>query len=121
MKVAQQIAIAALLFLLAASAHAQAASVSATLSITIQPGALMALLNPSSATEACNVAGGTVVSTVSVSGGDGNAITLSMTGNTTDFALSATAPPANVVVAPGGVILADCNKSYTNTITATQP
>src|SRR5271165_3072394 len=120
MKVAQQIALATLLFL-AASAHAQAANVGTTLTITIQPGALMALLNPSSATEACSVAGGTVVSTVSVSGGDGNPITLSMTGNTTDFVLSATTPPANVVVAPGGVILADCNKSYTNTITATQP
>src|SRR5271165_6050850 len=121
MKVAQQIALAALLFLLTASANARAANVAATLSITIQPGALMALLNPSSATEACTVAGGTVVSTVSVSGGDGNAITLSMTGNTTDFALSSTTPPANVVVAPGGIILADCGKSYTNTITATQP
>ena len=121
MKVAQQIALAALLFLLTASAHAQAANVAATLTITMQAGALAALLNPSSATEACNVPGGTVISTVSISGGDGNPITLSMTGNTTDFALSATTPPANVVVAPGGVILADCNKSYTNTITATQP
>src|SRR5271165_2076440 len=121
MKVKQQIVLAALLFLFAASAHAQAANVASTLTSTIQPGALMQLLNPSSATEACNVPGGTVVSTVSVSGGDGNPITLSMTGNTTDFVLSATTPPANVVVAPGGVILADCNKSYTNTITATQP
>ena len=116
MKVAQQIAIAALLFLLAASTHDQAALI-----VGGGAGALILLLNPSSTTEECFIPGGTVVSTVDASGGDGNAITLSMTGNTTDFSLDATTPPANVVVVSGGILLADCNQLYNNTITATQP
>src|SRR5271163_2850975 len=100
---------------------AQAASVSGTLSITVSPPALALVLSPSSATEACNVAAGTVIPAISVTGGDGNAITLSMTGDMTDFSLSSTTPPANVVVASGGITSADCAKSFTNIITATQP
>jgi hypothetical protein len=44
-----------------------------------------------------------------------------MTGDTTDFSLSSATPPANMVVASGGIAPADCAKSFTNTITATQP
>ena len=100
---------------------AQAASVSGTLSITVSPAPLAISVSPSSATEACSVAAGTVVSAINVTGGDGNAITLSMTGDTTDFVLSATTPPANVVVGPSGVAMADCGKTFTNTVTTTQP
>jgi hypothetical protein len=113
------LAAVASLALSAGAANADAASVSGTLSITVSPPAFALVLNPSSATEACAVAGGTVVSTASVTGGDGNAVTFSMTGNTTDFVIgSATGV---VTVAPAGVVLADCGKSYTNTVTATQP
>src|SRR5271166_6217004 len=116
MRAANRIVLAALLFLLAASTHDQAALI-----VGGGAGALILLLNPSSTIEECFIPGGTVVSTVDASGGDGNAITLSMTGNTTDFALSSTTPPANVVVVPAGILLADCNQLYNNTITATQP
>jgi len=103
------------------SAHA--ASVSGTLSITVSPAPapLAITMSPSSATEACNVAAGMVVSAISVTGGDGKPNTLSMTGDTTDFSLSSATPPANMVVASGGIAPADCAKSFTNTITATQP
>jgi|SRR5271166_1080286 len=116
MRAANRIAIAALLFLLAASTHDQAALI-----VGGGAGSLILLINPSIATEDCFIPGGTIVSTVDASGGDGNAITLSMTGNTTDFALDATSPPANVVVVSGGILLADCGILYNNTITATQP
>ena len=115
MRAAHRIALAALLFL-AASAHDQAALI-----VGGGAGALMVSLNPSSVTEDCYAAGSSAVSAVSVSGGNGNPITLSMTGNTTDFALSATTLPANVIVVSGGILFADCGQLYTNTITATQP
>ena len=108
--------IAALAFI---SPPVAAASVSATLSITVQPASapLTISFSPLNPTEACTVAAGTVVSTVSTSGGDGNPVTLSMTGDTTDFVLSG----SNVVVGPNGITLADCGMTETVTVTATQP
>jgi hypothetical protein len=44
-------------------------------------------------------------------------VTLSMTGDTTDFVLSG----SNVVVGPNGITLADCGMTETVTVTATQP
>ena len=98
---------------------AQAASVSGTLSITVSPPALALIINPSSATEACTAAAGSAVSQASVTGGDGNAVAFSMTGDTTDFVISSTT--GAVTVAPGGIVSADCNHAYSNVITATQP
>jgi hypothetical protein len=109
----------AAIILLTVPVTAEAAAVSAPLSITVSPGALALVLNPSSVTEPCTVAGGTVVSTASTAGGDGNAVTFSMTGNITDFVINATTGVVTVV--PAGVALQDCDASYTNIITATQP
>jgi uncharacterized protein (UPF0333 family) len=105
--------------LAAAPTGASAGSVSGTLSITVSPPALALILNPSNATETCTVAGGTLVSTASTTGGDGNAITFSMTGNTTDFLINSSTGVVTVAVA--GVALADCGKTYANVVTATQP
>jgi hypothetical protein len=106
-------------------AQAQSTSVavsqttSATLSITIQFAPLVIAFSPASPTEACNTAAGTVVAAVSTTGGDGNAVTLSLTGgDTTDFALSG----SNIVVGPNGIAAANCdNKVHILTVQAVQP
>lgn len=95
----------------------QAGTVSGTLSIAVSPPALALIINPSSATLACNAAAGTVVAALSVTGGDGNAIAYSLAGNTTDFAISG----SNVVVGPSGIASGSCGKTFAETITATQP
>jgi len=53
---------------------------------------------------------------LSVTGGDGNPITWSISGDTTDFALSGN----NVVVGPNGVAAADCGKVNIVVVTAAQ-
>jgi len=68
----------------------------------------------------CTATPGSEVAVVSSSGGDGNAIKLSLAGDVTDFALNATNPPANVVVGPNGIAAANCGKTFVETITATQ-
>jgi hypothetical protein len=111
------VAVLALIFM--SVSHAKAASVSGAMSITVNPPALALILNPSSLTLACNVPSGTLVSNASVTGGDGNAVAFTMSGNTTDFAINSSTGAVTVV--SGGVVLADCNKTYSNIITATQP
>ena len=106
--------IVTLFFWCVGSAHAGSAS--AVLSITVQ-APLAVVLAPASTTESCSAAPGTVVSAASVTGGDGNAVTWSMSGDTTDFALSGT----NIVVASAGITSADCGKVNNVTVTATQP
>jgi hypothetical protein len=101
--------------LAAISPPAFAGSATATLSITVQ-APLAVVFTPSSPTEACSTAAGTVVSALSVTGGDGNTVTWSISGDTTDFALSG----ANIVVGPNGITSADCGKIDTVTVTATQ-
>jgi hypothetical protein len=66
---------------------------------------------------------GTVVSKITTIGGHNTAVTLALSGDTTDFALSATTVPANLVVAPGGISSSQCPGGAvdTVTITATQP
>ena len=107
-----------LLGLLLLPLHARAAStVSQTLSIVVQ-GSFVLVVNPSSVTLACAAAPGTVVASMTTSGGDGNAITFTLTGNnTTDFVISG----KNVVVAPAGIAPANCGKTFADTLTASQP
>lgn len=66
---------------------------------------------------ACTAAAGTLVSAVSVTGGDGNAVTLAMSGDTTDFALSG----SNIVVAAGGITSSACGTFQTVIVAASQP
>jgi hypothetical protein len=101
--------------LVAISPPAHAGSATATLSITVQ-APLAVVFTPSSPTEACSTAAGAVVSALSVTGGDGKAVTWSISGDTTDFALSG----SNLVVGPNGIASADCGKVNTVTVTATQ-
>lgn len=99
-----RLVLAALLFGLAsiAASSAQSASASGTLNVSVR-GKLAVVLNPTSTTITCDIAPGTVLSAVTTTGGNQKPITLTLTGDTTDFALSATTPPANIVVAPGGL------------------
>lgn len=113
---ARVLAVAALAAL-ALPLPARAGSVTGALSITVQPPAMALVINPSSATLACNAAAGTVVSALSVSGGDGGAVTYTLAGDTTDFAIAG----SNVVVGPNGIAAADCGKTFSESVTATQP
>lgn len=118
------LAAAGTIALIAAASQASAASVSGGISVTISPPVppLVETINPAATTIACETPPGTTVGTATVSGGTGGAITLTLSGDTTDFALSGTTPPANVVVAPGGIIAADCdNMVHLVTVTASQP
>ncbi len=78
------------------------------------------VVTPPAPTIACETAPGTVVAGITVQGGDGNQVSLSISGDTTDFALSANVAPANIVVATGGIVLADCGLTNNVTIIGTQ-
>jgi hypothetical protein len=96
---------------------ARAGSATSTLSVTIQAPLVIAA-TPPSPTIACLTPPGTVVSALSVTGGDGNPATFSATGgDTTDFAVAG----ANVVVAAGGIVSADCGKVNNLQVTGSQP
>ena len=101
--------------LMAIASPAFAGSATATLSITVQ-APLTVVLTPPSPTEACGAGPGSVVSALSVTGGDGNPVTWSIAGDTTDFALTG----SNIVVGPNGIALADCGKVDNVVVTATQ-
>lgn len=103
------------------SAAAQAASVSGSLSITVSPPAIGLVINPSAATVACSAVVGSVVSTASITGGDGNPATFSMTGNTTDFSINPSTGVVTVGSGSSAIATADCGKTFSNTISATQP
>ncbi len=96
---------------------AQASSVSGTISITVAAPALALVISPSIAAVACEVTAGTTISALSTTGGDGNPVTFSLAGDTTDFVLSG----ADVVVGPNGIAAANCNATQTVTVTARQP
>lgn len=101
-------------------ASAQAATVSGTLTVVIAPPALAMIINPSNASEACEVPAGTVVSQLSISGGDGNPVTFALTpvnNGATDFVISG----SDVVVGVNGIAAADCGETEAFTITASQP
>lgn len=96
---------------------------STTVSIQVSQR-LIVVATPTNPTVACNDPAGEVVAAIAVTGGNGKPITLGMTGATTDFALSGSTPPANVVIAPGGITVDSCSTTLpateTVTITATQ-
>ncbi len=78
------------------------------------------VVTPPAPTITCETAPGTVVAGITVQGGSGNPVALTISGDTTDFALSATTVPANIVVAAGGIALTDCGVVNNVTITGTQ-
>jgi hypothetical protein len=84
-------------------------SASPTFTLTMSP-------NPAGPLS-CTAAPGTVVSTATTTGGDGNAATLAITGDTASFTLSG----QHVIVGSSGIAAGDCGKSDTVTVTATQP
>lgn len=113
---------AVLLCALAGVPGARAASSSGALSIIVTvPFAIG--FSPSNPTEACEVPAGTVVSNLTLAGGDGQPAAWTLAGDTEDFALgSAASGLANtVVVGPNGIAAANCGKTDTVTVTATQP
>jgi hypothetical protein len=91
-------------------------------------GALAVAVNPASATVPCNAVPGLTISNVSVTGGNGAPVTLSLTAGGTDFALDSFAPPANVVIGSSGITtsgfacasLPGGGANETVTVTATQ-
>ena len=66
---------------------------------------------------------GQLVSRISTIGGKNTAVTLALSGDTTDFVLSSTTAPANLNVAPAGISSSQCPGGATDTVTvtATQP
>ncbi|HEY3910391.1 MAG TPA: hypothetical protein VGM07_10910 [Stellaceae bacterium] len=77
------------------------------------------VINPSSANEACQAPAGTVVSQLSISGGDGNPVTFALAplnSSATDFAISG----SNVVIGANGIASAHCGETEAFTITASQ-
>jgi hypothetical protein len=97
-------------------AGAAGGSASGTLTITIQAPLAVAFA-PTAPSVPCNAPAGTIVAAVSTSGGNGNAPTLAMTGDTADFALAG----SNIVVGPAGIAAASCGTTRMTTVTATQP
>jgi hypothetical protein len=57
---------------------------------------------------------------VMVKTGSGAPVTLSISGDTADFALDRTSPPANIIVGPSGINPANCGTTQTVNVTATQ-
>ena len=115
---------AALLLTTVAAASAQQNAVTNTLTVTVSPAVvpLAMVLNPSNPTVACVIPAGTLVSTVTVGGGNGAPITLSPPASPDgSLVLSSTTPPANVVVGPSGINSGDCGSVLSYAITATQP
>ena len=119
----RKFAIAILLAAVPTLAHA--GSVSAPLTVTINPAFAVAATPPAPVIE-CNNPAGTVVAAITVSGGNGKPVTLAMTGDTTDFALSGN----SIVIGSSGLkspdlacsaIPAGGGVTKVVTITASQP
>jgi hypothetical protein len=108
--------LASLLLVGLLASPALAGSVTSTLPITVQ-APLAIVFTPASPTIPCSAPAGTVVSALSLTGGDGNTPTWGIAGDTTDFALSG----ANIVVGTNAIASADCGKTNNVSITATQP
>jgi hypothetical protein len=85
------------------------------------PSPLTVSFNPPAPSIACEAAPGSVVSSLVPSGGNGSPITYSpLSGDTADFRLSSTSPPANVIVGPSGITPANCGTTMSVSVTATQ-
>jgi hypothetical protein len=67
-------------------------------------------------TAECSWPAGTVVAQYAASGGNGQPITWTLTGDTADFAMSG----SSLVVGPSGIASGNCGKVNTVTVTATQ-
>ena len=99
------------------SAAQAASSVTGTVTITLQ-APLKVVFAPTAPTVACTAAPGTVVATLSTTGGDGSPASFTATGgDTDDFAVSG----SNVVVGPNGVAAASCGATENLSVAATQP
>src|ERR1700756_2324396 len=105
------IGITAAMLMMSGAAMAQGTA-SATLPIIVTPtppppAQITISFAPPNPTVPCNATPGTFVSQVTAGvaagTGDGNALALSASGDTTDFALAGTAPPTNVIVGPNGI------------------
>ena len=102
-------------------AAAHAATGSATYSVTYPAQTLIVTITPNPAMPAsCPLAAGTLISTITATGGDGNPVSVSDT-NTTDHVLSAATLPANVIAPPSGTPTASCGHTITSTISWSQP
>jgi hypothetical protein len=66
---------------------------------------------------ACPLGAGVIVASLSTLGGDGNAVTFALSGDTTDFAISG----SNIVTGTAGVPISKCGTSVTVTPSASQP
>ena len=98
-------------------APAQPASAAgSTVTVTIMPQ-LSVAFSPALPAIACNAAPGTVVAGMSAVGGDGNPVTIAVTGgDTTDFTLSG----SNIVVGPSGIAGYNCGHNEIFTVTPSQ-
>lgn len=81
----------------------EALAASGSLDVTIQIDPALSVTASAPATLVCDAAAGTVVSHITTAGSGAGSATLGLTGDTTDFALSATTAPADLVVAAGGI------------------
>ena len=127
MTIRTTIGLLALALLTATAAPAKSEAVSKSFTIKIY-SPLAIVLTPVAPSIPCNSPAGAVVAIVTTTGGDGNPVTLTLSGDTTDFGLQGTPPilaPANLVVAAGGTIPTDCSIDPGSimdsvTVTATQ-
>src|SRR5215469_14697660 len=96
-------------------------TVRGTLVITITAPIAISF-SPATPSVACQAPPGTVVATMSATGGDNTPITWSLAGDTTDFAISG----AKLVVGPNGIAASTCpvapatTTTINETVTATQ-
>ncbi len=99
-----------------------AGAASGMLAINIQPRPLTIVLQPASASLSCGIAPGTLVSSASSTGGDGNPVSFSMavpSGVTaTDFAIDPN--KGTIQIGANGIAPADCGKNLNITVTASQ-
>jgi hypothetical protein len=72
--------------------------------------------SPSAPQIACNAPAGTTVSTLTANGGDGTAISWSLSGDTGDFVMSGN----NLVAGSNGIASGNCGSTQNVTITASQ-
>ena len=99
-----------------ATLNATTLSVKGTLTITIT-APLNFTFSPPNPSVACLAPAGTVITTMVPTGGDNTAISWSLAGDTTDFAISG----ANLVVGPNGIASSTCPvaPATTNTVNET--
>lgn len=108
------VSLALFLSIFAPAAFAQ--SIAVSIQIKHPPLKISVTPNPSNNPLNCSAPTGTVVDSISTTGGDGSPVTFTLTGDTVDFAISA----ATVIVGPKGITPANCGTTQWVTITASQ-